>query len=433
MLLTAGGQAAPEIASVLPFAKQLLYYCLLVLLTLLAVEGMARLAYFLAFDKGYRSSASMEFPGAEDIPPAKIDFSRIRHPWYGYTAHWPDYALNNYPTTTANRDGVVVVGLIGGSVAAWALPAFRQEVERYFQEHNLNKNPVIVGLGFRTMRQPQQAMIAAHALLQGRQFDVIVNLDGFNETQFLHLNAGDGVPPTFPDRWSELAELTPRETRLVGQIVPLRQRQSELVRTSQTSRWRHSAVFGILNRYQLQRTRSRIDQLNRQLAAITAHHNLAKGPIRPFADIADLHTHAVRVWYRSSLLLAQLAELGGAQYYHFLQPNQYAPGAKPLTDRELACCYRPGSYFRENYPKVHPQLVDYGRKLRRQKVNYFDLTRIFADNHETLYADNCCHFNARGNELLAAAMVERIAPALQRAAADSGRPVSPLAAGAAAH
>ena len=43
---------------------------------------------------------------------------------------------------------------------------------------------------------------------------------------------------------------------------------------------------------------------------------------------------AARVWYRDSLLLAGLAELGRADYYHFLQPNQYAPGSKPLSPEE---------------------------------------------------------------------------------------------------
>ena len=61
--------------------------------------------------------------------------------------------------------------------------------------------------------------------------------------------------------------------------------------------------------------------------------------------------------------------------------------------------------------------------------HYFDLTGIFAANAETLYADACCHLNERGNELLAAAMVERLAPALRRAAT-ADPPVSVLAAAA---
>ena len=43
--------------------------------------------------------------------------------------------------------------------------------------------------------------------------------------------------------------------------------------------------------------------------------------------------------------------------------------------------------------------------------------------------DKCCHLNGRGNELLAAAMVRRLTPALRRLGEDSrDKPVSPLAA-----
>ena len=67
--------------------------------------------------------------------------------------------------------------------------------------------------------------------------------------------------------------------------------------------------------------------------------------------------------------------------------------------------------------------------MQDQGINYFDLTGIFLDHPETLYRDNCCHLNARGNELLAAAMVERMEPALLRLGGKSpARPVSPLAA-----
>ena len=69
------------------------------------------------------------------------------------------------------------------------------------------------------------------------------------------------------------------------------------------------------------------------------------------------------------------------------------------------------------------------RDLRGPGGNYFDLTGLFACQGETLYIAPCCHFNARGNELLAAAMVQRMAPALRRLGQDSPqRPVSALAA-----
>ena len=77
----------------------------------------------------------------------------------------------------------------------------------------------------------------------------------------------------------------------------------------------------------------------------------------------------------------------------------------------------------------YPQLRKFSRDLQRQGVNYFDLTGIFVDRPETLYIDECCHLNDRGNELLAAAMTQRMAPALlRRGGGRPAGPVSPLAA-----
>ena len=77
----------------------------------------------------------------------------------------------------------------------------------------------------------------------------------------------------------------------------------------------------------------------------------------------------------------------------------------------------------------YPLLTGFNRDLQSQDIHYFDLTGIFANHPETLYRDNCCHLNDRGNELLAAAMVERMAPALRRLGGENpAGPVSALAA-----
>lgn len=43
-----------------------------------------------------------------------------------------------------------------------------------------------------------------------------------------------------------------------------------------------------------------------------------------------------------------------------------------------------------------------GRALRESGVAFYDLTGIFRDRHETVYADDCCHLNGLGNRILSA-------------------------------
>ncbi len=310
---------------------------------------------------------------------------------------------------------MALIGLFGGSVAEEVAPFFQSALSRYFAANQLPRRPVVLGLGLGGTRQPQQAMMAANTLLPGGHFDLIVNLDGLNELDAPN-NAYHrrGRHPFFPKHWDQVLNLTTVEYRIVGRIGVLREQQTALRRAAD-SPLRYTALYGIVHRYRWKRTARRIVQLNHQLADTRTDYSLERhGPRERFPQQGDLNTAAARVWYRGSLLLRELAGLTGAEYYHFLQPNQYIPGAKPLTPEELDCCYEPDGRWAKAYRQGYPELARFGAKLSGQQVNYFDLSYIFQGNEQTLYLDNCCHFNELGNELLAAAMVKRMAPALDR-------------------
>ena len=410
----------------MPLPKKLLFYALLTVLTLAALEGMARLAYFLAFDQWYRANRTAT-PAADSSP----DFARqpywwrIQHPLHGYTDPAPKDDLNRQPPRPGTGD-VVLIALAGGSVAESLFPFLDQALSRHFAANNLTRRPVLLRLAMQGMKQPQQTIAAAHLLAAGGHFDILVNLDGHNEIANTRINLNSAVFPFFPIHWDKDADLTAAETLLVGQIGILRRQQAELTRAA-GSRLRYTAVFALLQRHRLQRTADRITQLNHALAATQTAYGLERrGPRYPFRwQSPELTRQETQAWYRASLLLSELAQLAGAEYYHFLQPSQYVPNSKSLTAAELACCYQADGADAAEHRAAYPQLLALGAQLQRQGVNYRDLNGIFADNYETLYMDKCCHFNERGRELLAAAIVQQLAPALRRAAA-APPPLSPL-------
>ena len=413
----------------LPFIKKLLYYGLLAALMALAFEGMARAAYWLAFEEGYDGGSWGERAAGftAEVPVWNTPAARrIRHPFYGHTPVSPVHSLNALPLRGSPYEPVVI-GLVGGSVAYDLLPYFSRAVHRYFSDNGLSRRPAVLGLGYLSMKQPQPVMATANRLLLGGRFDIIVNLDGYNEIFFSSRNYREGIFPFYPYQWSALDGLTAEETLLAGRIGVLREEQEELRRAA-AHPLRHTAVFGLVNRYGWEIREEQALQLNRDLTAGRSDYIPGRhGPRSRLRTEGELYPEVGRVWYRSSLALAELAELAGAEYYHFLQPNQYVPGAKPLTAAELACCYTGGGSREQIYRSVYPDMARLGERLRRRSVNYFDLTPIFKDNRETLYGDDCCHLNERGNELLAAALVERLGPALEQAAA---RPVSGWGGGA---
>ena len=309
----------------------------------------------------------------------------------------------------------VVIGLLGGSVAVGVQPYLQAALNRWFAANHLSRQPVVLNWHSWGGSQPQGTMVAANTLLLGGAADLIVNLDGLNELGNSLGAFGSGVFPFFPKHWNNQESLTGRELLLAGQLRILRREQARMMAEGETSPLRGSAVFGLANRWREERNAAAIIRLNHQLMSIESKYNLEKHGPRIWLDSAGkMRPAAARFWYRSSLLLARLAELAGADYYHFLQPNQYVPGSKPLSPEERELAWSDGAPEKPLVEQGYPLLQEFSRDLQNQGIDYFDLTGIFADHSETLYKDTCCHLNGRGNELLAAEMVRLLEPALLR-------------------
>ena len=412
-------------------SKRILFYCLMVVMTLGVVEGMAQAAYYIAYGEfngggpaGRSPTPAVEANRVEHLRTGTS--GRIIHPYYGYTRPEADYALNQLPPPR-RQEGVVLIALVGGSMGLYVTEAFRSALKDWFRDNDIPLRPVVLGLAYSGIKQPQQVMQIANTLALGGEYDIIVNLDGRNELAITHQNYfRSGLSPFYPYGWYQRQGLTGPQMLVANRIYALRQRQQRIGAAAGARPWRWSALYGIVNRYRWERAGAQILTLNHELAdALAAEYDLENyGPVWPAEsddamapDRDDLSRIALRVWYRSSALLHDLAAAAGAEYYHFQQPNQYVPDSKPFTSAELADAYDPDNDSIAIYRGAYPLLRRLGEELRRQGINYYDLTQIFADNRETLYINRCCHVNARGNALLAESMVQRLAPALRRRAA----------------
>ena len=391
--------------------KKTLFFLLMLALTLGAIEGMARVAYWLAYDEPYERKQLLGMVDDGDGLPLfgggvdPVD-SWMRHPFFGFTSSRLDHDLNAV-LPRRKREGSVLIGLLGGSVAMDVTPVFESAITRYFAENRIDLEPVIIRLAKSSMKQPQQLLIAAWKLILGGEFDLIVNLDGTNEISQIHDNRRSGVFPFFPFGWSALVETTAEETMLMGHIKVLRDEQEVLRAGIRESGWFWSAAFGLDAKIRLEKIESRIRALHHELTKSRGTYNGERhGPRDIYRNEEDTRQAGVEVWHRGSVLLASLAREAGAEYYHFLQPTQYLPGSKPLTERELAIAY--DSKFEKNRRESYLLLAQFGEEMKRRNINFFDLTQIFSNNHETLYRDKCCHFNKRGYQLLAEAMLRRI-------------------------
>ncbi len=232
-------------------------------------------------------------------------------------------------------------------------------------------------------------------------------------------NQPKDVAPAFPRNWYARVGLIPDPTlqRLAGQRTMIEWQRAQFAQRFSGRPWRYSItcqliwrlINGALIRRSWQATRAFVDY---EPAGETAY--VITGPGDPFGDDDPArYAYLADLWARCSRLLHGACRAHGARYYHFLQPNQYVEGSKPLSDEERELAHDESFVYRAGAVKGHPLLIEAGRQLVADGVAFTDLTRVFAGRTQTLYRDTCCHVNDEGNRLIAEAMARTIAADIQ--------------------
>jgi len=312
-------------------------------------------------------------------------------------------------------DADLHVGVFGGSVAMLFCFQGRERLVAGLRELPALRGEEIAvhcrALG--GYKQPQQLLTLGYLLALGEELDAVIAIDGFNELALSYFdNYRNRVTPHYPRGWKErVAEIPdPEARRLTGLAAFLGERRAVLARRFSGAPWRYSVTANLLWRL-LDRWLAR-DLVAAQLAR--ARHVPAaasyrwQGPFEPAAEDREVLAEAVETWRRSSLQMHRLCAANGVPYFHFLQPNQYDPGSKPMSPAEERRAVNPESPYRWPAAEGYPLLRAAGEELRRDGVRFHDLSGLFAEVEEPLYVDDCCHFNRKGNRLLADAVAEAI-------------------------
>ena len=111
-----------------------------------------------------------------------------------------DPACCNYPMP--RREDEVLVGIFGGSVAtgfalhAQQYPEFAARLASMPQWKG--KRVRVLNFSMPGYKQPQQLIALAYFLSIGQHFDLILNIDGFNEVVTTARNWASGAEPSFP-------------------------------------------------------------------------------------------------------------------------------------------------------------------------------------------------------------------------------------------
>jgi len=268
-------------------------------------------------------------------------------------------------------------------------------------------------------KQPQQLMLLGYLFARGIRPDLVLEIDGFNEVALGNDNATRRLHPLYPPfiPWARLGSFGGASPELLdAQLATWREwRRAERVAASASrSPLLHSALIGRWTIRRLRCMRARWIEAQRgymDLLGSQAGDEPWRGP--PFEEGPEAAPGRVaRAWKDASLDMRALCAERGIAYVHVLQPTLHDEGSKPATQEEL----RVGTMldtWREGVRAGYPLLREAGEELRAQGVDFLDLSRAFSDVEQSVYYDGC-HFDDRGNEILAERIAEAVLAALER-------------------
>lgn len=411
-----------------------LLFALLVLelgsfLILSAVEGRWMPPGAVRAERGAISASGVDVarPGEEDAVVRQLLATSVIHPYLGFVRDPASVELGNaHPQShefgfIQNRHSLflepsperVVVAVTGGSVARSVAIHGDALYHALAKSRRFAAKKVhVLSLATGGYKQPQQLISLNYLLALGAHFDVVINLDGFNDVVLAPArNLPNETFLFFPYHWAlRVGHLDLDDRRRIGELTYLRQRRRAWAQAFGFAPASSSLTAALLWKSFDNVWASRV--IRAEEALETGRNDgddyQAKGPRRTYEDEDEMYRDLATVWSRSSRQMHLLCRGMGIEYHHFLQPNQYVPDSKPLSAEEKSEFWQANHPYRAPAVQGYPWLVRLGRELREQGVAFHDLTGIFRERPETLYRDTCCHLNPAGNELLAEAIARAI-------------------------
>jgi len=358
----------------------------------------------------------------------------IPHPYVGFVkdpgknANINEYGWHGQTPITKKRPDTVVVAIFGGSVAENTFLASADTLKNELQNSPVfsRKKIEIVSTALGGYKQPQQALALEYMLAQGAEYDIVLNIDGFNEITLPGAdNYWQKVAPIFPRSWNWYAQ-TLLNSKTVYAIVPLYVYQDVRIALArfvaslpfyhlQSAVWYWNTIDTQLDHL------SALQTAKLQNMAMSNTTYQTTGPVSELLP-DQLMEYSVDVWKRSSMQMASLVSANHSVYVHVLQPTAYFRGSKQLTDGEKKRAFideiiadddtRLQLSFRQLAALGYPKLVQTGHDELASNEYFVDATQIFSGQQEDIYTD-MCHYNQIGMNLFTTFLSKNIVAAYQ--------------------
>lgn len=363
----------------------------------------------------------------------RLDDSTIErlHPFFGYVMKQGAFtnkkinlkvnksgffSLKDYPFNKTSENQFIV-GIFGGSVANnLAVDEYESRMlSRKLKNYPEFANKEIIVLNFANggYKQPQQLLILNYFLAVGQEFDLVVNIDGFNEVALANLNNKSKLDIGMPSvqHVQPLTDLANDNLsqEVMTSIVKISENKKQLKTTiAQLQNCRLAlcnAVISIQVRLLLKDYQQQIIKYDTQVKQSKTDPKNSGTVYIPKSDTVlnddAAFSKMVSMWYESSVMMNQVLSSRNIPYFQFIQPNQYYPTKRVFTKKEKDFAISKDSPYMEGVTKGYPLLLSKVDDLQKARINIFNGVNILDNTKETVYKDSCCHYNLVGQDIFA--------------------------------
>ena len=234
-------------------------------------------------------------------------------------------------------------------------------------------------------KQPQQLFKLYYLYLVNEKFDIVINIDGFNEVA---LSFSENIQ-------IENNIMYPRNySRLISTF------NSDLSCVKKSNKFtKDYNLIPIVEIYKL----FQIRKCHIKSEGSPTEKNSRFSKMSNFVKLEDdiYFNYIKKLWVNASNEIDQFSKIKDFKYIHIIQPNQYLKGSKIISNDEL-------DYLK--YEKYGKPISKYYKDIKVEDLDVkykLDLRYIFKDNNMTLYRDYCCHLNNKGIFLMASEIVDQ--------------------------
>ncbi|MDJ0556251.1 MAG: hypothetical protein QNJ68_17800 [Microcoleaceae cyanobacterium MO_207.B10] len=350
------------------------------------------------------------------------------HPYFGFVQKpGPDFRKGfkynaagfispyDYPYQKTN-DNQYIVGVFGGSVASnYSIYEIQNKIlgEKLKQLPGLkDKEIIILSFAAGGYKQPQQLLVLNYFLSVGQEFDMIINIDGFNEVAFANENNESKINISMPssqhvvpltnianNSLSEKAlramlRINESKSNLKGALETLENCQLAYC-YALTSLYVQNLVSGYRQNVKtFDKERRKASKKDENQGSIVYFYSQ-----NPELDEPELFGQAANNWVKTSTLMQQIASSNNIAYFHFLQPNQYFPTNRVFSEEEKKVAFSDDTPYQEAVELGYPLLLNKISNLQNNGVNIFNAVNILDNSQEFVYIDSCCHYTEAGEQI----------------------------------